>query len=71
MINQPGVGVDFCYLAFTVWLVHVVKMTLARWHQRQINRIQRKAGLSDYQILWITFAKGIIIGFLLAWIVVH
>ncbi|MFL0781488.1 MAG: hypothetical protein AB8E74_05860 [Prochlorococcus sp.] len=43
-------------------------MTLARWHQRQISKIQQKMGLSDYQILWLSFAKGLIIGVLLAWI---
>ncbi len=60
--------VDFCQLQPTLCLVQLTLMTLARWHQRQISKIQQKMGLSDYQILWLSFAKGLIIGVLLAWI---
>jgi len=38
---------------------------LVRAHKRLIVKIQQKTGLSDYQILWLAFAKGIIVGFVL------
>ena len=38
---------------------------LVRAHKRLIVKIQQKTGLSDYQILWLAFAKGIVAGILL------
>ena len=38
---------------------------LVRAHKRLIIKIQQKTGLSDYQILWLAFAKGIIVGIVL------
>jgi len=38
---------------------------IVRAHKKLIIKIQQKTGLSDYQILWITFAKGVLIGILL------
>ena len=40
------------------------------WHKNYIKRIRQRFGLSKYQMLWITFVKGLLIGFLLA-LVVH
>ena len=40
------------------------------WHKTYIKRIRQRFGLSKYQMLWITFVKGLLIGFLLA-LVVH
>lgn len=39
---------------------------LIRAHKKLIIKIQQKTGLSDYQILWLAFAKGLIAGILLA-----
>ena len=36
------------------------------WHKRYIKRIRQRFGLSKYQMLWITFGKGLIIGYALA-----
>ena len=36
------------------------------WHQTFIKRIRRRFGLSKYQMLWISFGKGLIIGYALA-----
>ena len=44
--------------------------SLVLWHQTFIKRIRQRFGLSKYQMLWITFVKGLLIGFLLA-LVVH
>ena len=35
---------------------------LANRHKRLITLVQQKTGLSDYQILWLSFAKGLIVG---------
>ena len=39
------------------------------WHKTYIKRIRQRFGLSKYQMLWITFGKGLVIGFLLAFVV--
>ena len=39
------------------------------WHKTYIKRIRQRFGLSKYQMLWITFVKGLLIGFLLAFVV--
>ena len=36
------------------------------WHKTYIKRIRKRFGLSKYQMLWITFGKGLIIGYALA-----
>ena len=38
------------------------------WHKTTIKRIRQRFGLSKYQMLWITFGKGLLIGFLLAFL---
>ncbi len=39
------------------------------WHKTFIKRIRQRLGLSKYQILWITFGKGLLIGYVLAFLV--
>ena len=39
------------------------------WHKTFIKRIRQRFGLSKYQILWITFGKGLLIGYVLACLV--
>ena len=39
------------------------------WHKKYIRRIRERFGLSKYQMLWITFSKGLLIGYLLAFLV--
>ena len=40
-------------------------MNLVSAHKRLITRFQQKLDLSDYQVLWLTFAKGLFIGAIL------
>ena len=40
--------------------------SVAHWHKTYIKRIRQRFGLSKYQMLWITFGKGLLIGFFLA-----
>ena len=39
------------------------------WHKTYIKRIRHRFGLSKYQMLWITFGKGLLIGYVLAFLV--
>ena len=39
------------------------------WHKTYIKRIRHRFGLSKYQMLWITFGKGLLIGYFLAFLV--
>ena len=39
------------------------------WHETTIKRIRQRLGLSKYQMLWITFGKGLLIGYFLALLV--
>ena len=42
---------------------------VARWHKSFIKRIGQRFDLSKCQMLWITFGKGLLIGYLLAYLV--
>ena len=42
---------------------------VARGHKSFIKRIRQRFGLSKCQMLWITFGKGLLIGYLLAYLV--
>ena len=37
----------------------------AMWHKRVIRKVQKKYDLSNYQLQWIAFAKGLVIGLLI------
>ena len=39
------------------------------WHKTFIKRMRQRFGLSKYQMLWITFGKGLLIGYVLAFLV--
>ena len=39
------------------------------WHKTTIKRIRQRFGLSKYQMLWITFGKGLLIGYVVALLV--
>ena len=43
--------------------------SVGRWHKTYIKRIRQRLGLSKYQMLWITFGKGLLIGYFLAFLV--
>ena len=42
---------------------------VARWLKTYIKRIRQQFGLSKYQMLLITFGKGLLIGYVLAFLV--
>ena len=39
------------------------------WHKTYVKRIRQRFGLSKYQMLWITFGKGLLTGYVLALLV--
>ena len=39
------------------------------WHVDLIEKVQKITGLSNYQIIWISFAEGLIIGFLICYFI--
>ena len=39
------------------------------WHKTTIKRIRQRFGVSKYQMLWITFGKGLLTGFVVAFLV--
>ena len=38
---------------------------VVKFHKNLIRKWQDKTGMTDYQTLWLTFAKGLIIGAIL------
>ena len=39
------------------------------WHIDLIEKVQKITGLSNYQIIWISFAEGLIIGFFVCYLI--
>ena len=35
---------------------------LKNWHVNLIERVQKVTGLSNYQIIWLSFIEGLLIG---------
>ena len=42
---------------------------LKSWHIDLIEKVQKITGLSNYQIIWVSFAEGVIIGFLICYFI--
>ena len=38
------------------------------WHKTYIKRTRQRFGLSKYQMLWLTFGKGLAVGYALAFL---
>ena len=39
------------------------------WHVDLIEKVQKITGLSNYQIIWVSFVEGVIIGFLICYFI--
>ena len=44
-----------------------MKNKLLNWHINLITKVQEITGLSNYQIIWLSFTEGLIIGFLIGY----
>ena len=42
--------------------------SLVLWNKTFLKRIRQRFGLSKYQMLWLTFGKGLVIGYALAFL---
>lgn len=42
-------------------------MGFVKWHKGMLENYKRKLGITDYQIMWIAWFKGIIIGGIIAY----
>jgi len=47
------------------WHVEQKLDDTAMLHKKVIRKVQKKFDLSNYQLLWISFAKGLVIGLLI------
>jgi len=47
------------------WHVEQKRDDAAMFHKKIIRKVQKKFDLSNYQLLWIAFAKGIVIGLII------
>ena len=43
--------------------------SVLQWHKTYLKLIRDRFGLSKYQMLWITFCKGLLLGYVLALLV--
>ena len=39
------------------------------WHVNLIEKVQKITGISNYQIIWISFGEGLIIGFFIGYFI--
>ena len=39
------------------------------WHLDLIEKVQKLTGLSNYQIIWVSFAEGLIIGLFICYLI--
>jgi len=42
--------------------------SLVLWHMTFLKRFRQRFGLTKYQMLWLTFGKGLVIGYALAFL---
>ena len=40
----------------------------AMWHKKLIRKVRKWLNLTDHKLLWLSFGEGVLIGFLLAFI---
>ena len=38
---------------------------LKQWHINLIDKVQKSTGISNYQIVWLSFLEGLIIGLII------
>lgn len=44
-------------------------MAKYNWHKRFIKRKKNQFGLTEYQLIWLAWAEGMIIGMILGWLI--
>ena len=46
-----------------------MKNKFKNWHIDLIERVQNVTGLSNYQIIWLSFIEGLLIGIIIGYII--
>ena len=46
-----------------------MKNKFKNWHIDLIERVQKVTGLSNYQIIWISFIEGLFIGIIIGYVI--
>ena len=41
----------------------------AMWHKKVIRKVRKILNLTDYKLLWLSFGKGVVLGFIIACII--
>jgi hypothetical protein len=45
-----------------------MKDELKKWHISLIEKVQKTTGISNYQIVWLSFIEGLIIGLIIGYL---
>jgi len=45
-----------------------MKDKLKTWHINLIEKVQKNTGISNYQIVWLSFIEGLIIGLVIGYL---
>jgi len=46
-----------------------MKNKFKNWHIDLIERVQKVTGLSNYQIIWLSFIEGLLIGIIIGYVI--
>ena len=50
------------------WHIEQKLDDVAMWHKKLIRKVRKWLNLTDYKLLWLSFGEGVLVGFLLAFI---
>ena len=48
------------------WHIGQILDDFAMWHKKLIRKVRKILNLTDYKLLWLSFGKGIVVGFIIA-----
>ena len=51
------------------WHIEKILDDIAMWHKKIIRKVRKWLNLTDYKLLWLSFGKGVLLGFIIAIII--
>ena len=51
------------------WHIEKILDDIAMWHKKIIRKVRKWLNLTDYQLLWLSFGEGVLLGFIIAIII--
>ena len=51
------------------WHIERILDDIAMWHKKIIRKVRKWLNLTDYKLLWLSFGKGVLLGFIIAIII--